>query len=340
MKIFSILLLFFSINIIGVCFGQRTLLLFTKTPDLMKIFDNKSELSKTPIWNKEKGGYLFELVNDETTLIEAKDNVTFKLSSQKTITKNIDLNKGSNISIYKCLNNERYCCESLNEKQEYATKKIYSMAVMKRSALQKKMLYFNNLNNSFLVNDNAEISWTTDSLITNASITDVNTMNIIWEVKKWENKSINLAEINKEKGLLPQHKYILTLSVKNSSNGVNGTEEFNYEFEINNFAFETTESYFPTKSGVEISWNTIEKIKSVALINNVTKEILWKADGYDKSKFSLDALQTDPAYSKIVPETEYILSIKTDGQDAEYSYSFYVILSDEESLLMEQLKVE
>ena len=160
-KILSILLTLLAFN----SFSQQSILLYTNYPSSIKIIENDKLIKTTPIWEKNAGGYIIDINNEAKTLVTADNDIFFKLSNNNKTTKKIRLPKGNKLSIYQCLNSEEYCCERLTTKQQSATKKIYAVALMKKSATKNKTVIFNNLTNEFINKNDINFCWETDSIL-------------------------------------------------------------------------------------------------------------------------------------------------------------------------------
>lgn len=310
--------------------AQQSVLLFTNFPSDLMISEEKTSVEKTPIWIKDKGGYLIDIKSDVKTIITSSSNITFKLSNENKTTKNIQISKGDKISVFNCLNSDEYCCQKLSDKQQSATKKIYAVSLMKKSANINKTVQFNNLTNSFINKTEFNVKWSTDSLIQSISIFDVNSMEEIFN-KKISNQinSITYSDIknNLLSDLSDGGKYVLKIHTRNLQNPIIEIEESSYGFEINTLAFVNKTYYFLTKESVNIEWDTKKTIKEISFYSKPDNIKLWSSVDFTKNNFSIN---TDIANTKIITGTEYVLKLVLENDNV-FSYSFVVLLSEEES---------
>lgn len=326
-KILLVIILSFFSNIL---FSQKTILLYTNFPSSIKIIENDKLVNKTPIWTKNEGGYIIDINNDVKTLIFAKENINFKLSNDNSITKEINLGSGENLSIYKCLNSEEYCCERLTTKQQSATKKIYAVSLMKKNANSNKTVVFNELNNEFITQENVIIEWKTDSVIKSISLYDVNSMEIVFEKELKENiYSINYNDIKIEskKELKSNNKYVLKITTRDLQELSTETKESSFEFKISILAFENRQYYYNTFESVKVNWKTKLDINSISIIEKKSGKVLSKVLNINTNELILSKVIEK---ARIISGIEYILNFETNNGVIIY-YPFIILLDQDEN---------
>jgi hypothetical protein len=326
-KILLVIILSFFSNIL---FSQKTILLYTNFPSSIKIIENDKLVNKTPIWTKNEGGYIIDINNDVKTLIFAKENINFKLSNDNSITKEINLGSGENLSIYKCLNSEEYCCERLTTKQQSATKKIYAVSLMKKNANSNKTVVFNELNHEFITQENVIIEWETDSVIKSISLYDVNSMEIVFEKELKENiYSINYNDIKIEskKELKSNNKYVLKITTRDLQELSTETKESSFEFKISILAFENRQYYYNTFESVKVNWKTKLDINSISIIEKKSGKVLSKVLNINTNELILSKVIEK---ARIISGIEYILNFETNNGVIIY-YPFIILLDQDEN---------
>ena len=311
-------------------FSQQSILLYTNFPSSIKIMENNKLLKTTPIWERNAGGYIIDVNNEAKTLVAADGDIFFKLSNDNKTTKKIRLPKGGKLSIYKCLNSEEYCCERLTTKQQSATKKIYAVALMKKSAMRNKTVSFNNLTNEFINKDDVRFSWKTDSILKSISIYDVVSMDVIYEKEFNDNiYSIDYNTIKKDlkQDLKQNNKYVLKVITRNLADPITELKESSYGFNLKSIAFENKQYYFSTFEAVDIKWNTKQKVKSLLLIEKKSSNTLKKIENFTKNEFILSDIIDK---KQIKSGLDYILKIElTDGSNEKYP--FVILLNEDEN---------
>jgi len=325
-KILSIILIFLFVN----TFSQQSILLYTNFPSNIKVFENNKAIKRTPIWEENAGGYIIDINNEAKTLISAEGNINFKLSNDNKTTKKITLSDGESLSIYKCLNNEKYCCERLTTKQQSATKKIYAVSLMKKSAMKNKTVIFNDITNEFTSKNDIKLSWKTDSIIKFISIYDVNTMDIIYEKDIKNNiDSIDYYFIKNDlkQDLKDNNKYILKIITRNLQDPINEIKESSYEFSIKSLAFYKKQYYFSTFEAVDIKWKSTIDIKTISLIEKASNTELKKIENSNTNEF---VLSDNIEKTKITSGKDYLLKIELSNGIIE-TYPFIILLDQEEN---------
>ena len=310
--------------------AQQSILLFTRFPANISVHENSVPVEKEAIWKQNMGGYLLNINNDSKTIIESSKDLTFKLSNENQTTKDIELEKGSSISVYKCMNNDKYCCEKLSDRQQSATKKIYAVAIMKKSALQNKTVVFESSQNSFIQKDDINIQWHTDSIVQKLVLYDVNEMEEILDIAVDDDLKEFSYERFKEDmtGEIKQnHKYVLKVITKNDEDIITGNKESSFPFELNEISFLGTDYYFPTLESVNIAWNTFSKITKLEIRNKSSKEIIYQQNDIEVNSIKLSEINTG---KPIKSEEDYELILTLENTNI-YTYPFVVLLTKEES---------
>jgi len=316
-------------------FAQQSILLFTNFPSSIKIMENNKLISTSPIWEKNAGGYIIDVNNEAKTLVAADGDIYFKLSNDNKTTKKIRLQKGGKLSIYKCLNSEEYCCERLTTKQQSATKKIYAVALMKKSAMRNKTVIFNNLTDEFINKDDIKFSWKTDSILKSISIYDVSSMDVIYE-KEFDNDifsiDYNFIKDDLKHDLLFNNKYVLKIITRNLANPITKMKESSYGFSLKPIAFNNKQYYFSTFEAVNIEWATNDSIRNMILVSKVKADTLLNLKSYNKKYFSLEK---EIDINKISSGKDYLLIFNLNN-GLSVKYPFIILLNNEEN---EELKI-
>jgi len=251
--------------------SQNTVLIYTKFPAFLNIEDaNKTSVDKKELWQKNGDGYIVDFNDLYNTYISTNNKASFRLSSDKKLSKFITLESNEKVSLYKCLNNEKYCCEKLSDKQKKATEKIYAVAIMKKAATKDDPLIFSDNNIKEYNNpDDISIKWATDGAVSQMYIVDINTVETVWEVNEYNNSVITFEQIKDQlkKPLETGHKYQLNIAIKPPENAVSKKNKFSFDFDITPLAFQTTVHQFPTTESVSIDWNTDHKITKICLMD-------------------------------------------------------------------------
>ena len=316
--------------------SQNTLLIYTKfLSDLNFIDESASAVPLKNLWQKDDGGYILNYEDADKTYISSENYANFKLSSQKKLTKLITLEENDKVSLHNCLNNEKYCCERLTDKQKKGTEKLFAVAVMKKSALKDQLLIFDEKNlKEFHHPENISINWKTKAPVKKVYLVDINEIKTIWEASEYTDHSFSYNTLENIAGDVIEtgHKYQLNIVVEKDEEK---DEKFTWDFELKPLAFENTEYYFPTAEAVQIKWNTDEKIKSISLEENKNNIKLWESNDFSSNTFSYTGIE-NVVENKLEPGKDYSLNIELENGKM-FDYTFSVLLNEEESQELKKL---
>lgn len=325
--------------------AQNTLLLYTKFPTFLSIEDAKNTgVDKKELWQKNGDGFIVDFNDLYNTFISTNSKASFRLSSDKKLSKFITLEPNEKVSLYKCLNNEKYCCEKLSDKQKKATEKIYAIAIMKKAATKNDPLIFSDNNiKEYNKAEGINIKWKTDGSINQMYIVDINTVETIWEINDFNNSMITFETIKDKlkKPFETGHKYQLNIVIKLPENALSKKNKFSFNFDITPLAFQSAIHQFPTAESVDIGWITDSKISKICLVDANNNE-LFKSEKYSSSAFNFkDNIQKSEI--KFKPGMNYKLVIGINSKDTKnnkFEYSFTVLLDEEESNELKNLLTE
>lgn len=312
---------------------QNTVLLYTSYPTQLNFIDafNKS-IPKQALWHKDDGGYILNIENLENTFVIANDeNANFKLSNNSKLTKLISLQANNKQSIDKFFRSEKYCCVKLTDKQKKGTEKLFAVAVMKKSKTGYKNLEFA-ADNKTEITEIADftLQWNSTLPVKHIYLTDINTLDIVWETKQYSNNNIKLSDFVSPKDFVYGHKYQLAIVIQNKDS----EEKYSFEFDYNNLAFTTHEFYFPTTEALNIAWQTNEQIAEISLKDKTGKMLFANVTPKENS-FSFESMSNE-ARAKFQSEQEYNLQITLENKQT-YTYTFVVIMNLFESAELKAL---
>lgn len=317
--------------------AQNTLLIYTKFPNQIMFIDafNKVIPSKA-LWNQQDGGYMISYNDPNDTYVEVSDpNAIFKLSDMHKLTKIISLPLKEKMSLQKCFNNEKYCCEQLSDKQKKGTEKLLAISVMKKGVDKVTPVIFSEKNfNEISVKENLKIDWQISGVIKTMYLIDITTLETIWQTDGFKSTELTYALLANglKKPLEKKHKYQLNIVLDNDQNA---DAKYVYEFDYKDLAFETQDYHFVTEEAIKINWNTQQKIKKAYLRNITQNKNVWEAEKYTSSSFDYATLHSS-GVATLAPSDEYQLILELDNNDV-YNYDFMVMLDAEESTALKQL---
>jgi hypothetical protein len=312
--------------------AQNMLLVYSSNPGILKFFDSSgSQLSSRPIWGQNEGGLAVQVPDMSQAFISAEGQASLKLSDKNRTTKLISINREQRLSLESCFSAEKYCCESLSDRQRSGTEKIMAVSVMKKSADELKPVVFTKGSRyitgpaDLLIEWRAEIEWETVFLV------ELSSMETVWSSSSFSSFSFTAADIAAN-GILLNDKaeYQLTVRYREASGAASNAS---FIFEHGPLAFADTGYHFVSKEAMHISWKSREAARELVLMAG--EQILWKGADAGSSFFNIGSLPADVAAS-ISPGTEYQLAI-TMQNGAKYNYSFMVLVDNEESLALKEL---
>lgn len=315
--------------------AQNTLLIYTKFPNQIMFIDafNKVIPSKA-LWNQQDGGYMISYNDPSNTYVEVSDpNAIFKLSDMHKLTKIISLPVKEKMSLQKCFNNEKYCCEQLSDKQKKGTEKLLAISVMKKGVDKSTPVVFSDNNfREISIKENLKIDWQIEGTIKSMYLLDITTLETVWHADNYNANTVTYAQLASglKKPLEKKHKYQLNIVLNNDQNA---DAKYVYEFDYKDLAFETQEYHFVTSEAVKISWNTQLKIKKAYIRDITQNKNVWEAEKYAASSIDYSSIQ---AGAVLTPNDEYQLILELDNNEV-YNYDFMVMLDAEESAALKQL---
>lgn len=334
-KKIQILIIVLASFISNIIYCQNTILLFSNYPSNISIVEKNHKVVKNPIWENNSGGYILDIKNSEETKISASKNLSFKLSTNNVTTKNIVINKGEELNLHRCLNSQEYCCENLSSKQQSATKKIYSVSLMKKSANKNKVLIFKNPSNEFFQIEDLFFTWETDSIVSKLSIIEIESLETIFEKEINDTlSSISFSTIKDDlkNKLKLDANYMLKVFTRNLDDNKLGLSENAFPFELKSMAFTNKEYYFPSFESVCINWKSNFKTDSI-VISNKKGDVIFVSNDIEENNFCLsNVIEKD----KIEPAVDYIVSIWLENNTVE-RYPFVILLDKEETDALKEL---